>query len=133
MAKPSNVNTVSGGGGARAAIKKEVKAASKKTVTASPTQKARLAAIARNKSSNYVARNSVKVLPPLSDVARANLNVIRDIKAKSAKSGAAAKVGAAKIVNRNWYMSPLGSKPKVIKINSGGMSGGGGLINRNTR
>jgi hypothetical protein len=122
MAKDSRLSVPGGGGGAKSAANNKrfgvgQSRPATKAETSATTAKYK-ASIARTMSSNKVASNSVKVLPPLSDVARASANVTSAIKASNAKSGAAARVGAAKAVNRNWYMSPLGSKPPVIKINS---------------
>lgn len=57
---------------------------------------------------------SVRVLPPMSDIARAKANVGTAIRASNAKSGAGARVGAAH-AEKFYATQP---KPKNIKINS---------------
>ena len=57
---------------------------------------------------------SVKVLPPMSDIARASANVRSAIRASNASSGAGARGGGAH-AEKFYATQP---KPKNIKINS---------------
>ena len=115
MAKDSRLSVPGGGGGSRA----KTTSARKNSNIVGRTVNKNLKDYQNHDIKNMTpSKPNPNVLRPLSDVARASANVTSAIKASNAKSGAAARVGAAKMVNRNWYMSPLGSKPPVIKINS---------------
>ena len=98
MARPNNINMAPGGGGGRSSG--GITGPGGKSVT--PIYK------------QSIPPASVKVLPPMSDVARAKANVGSAIRASNASSGAAARGGGA-AAEKFYATQP---KPKNIKINS---------------
>ena len=80
------------------------------------------------------SKASVKVIKPLSEVARSGFNIQSSIKVNNAKSGAAARIGAAAVgkpANPNARTTSTGAKYTLRPKPRGGRGIGGGGLNAN--